>query len=264
MRATTNNDFPNATDTATVLNDGRVLVTKRCDPTAELYDPLTGSFSATGPMTVTRGRASATRLLDGRVLIAGGSNCGNAVTGGTWPSAEIFDPQTATFSPTGSMGTPRASHTATLLADGRVLIAGGITGPPPAVAFQVVFASYQGGSYQDGHLAATAGDSTLASAEVYDPVSGTFSPTGSMSHFRNGHTATLLQDGHVLVVGGGGEGYDLATAELYDPVAGTFSTTGSMAKPPLASRSDAARGRSRPDHRGPVAERHNLCLCRAV
>ena len=218
-------------DTATVLTDGRVLVTRACDPTAELYDPLTGTFSATGPMTVTRSGTSATRLLDGRVLITGGYNCGNAETEGLWASAELFDPQTATFSPTGSMAAPRAGHTATLLADGRVLITGGSTGAPPPVAFQVVFASYQGGSDPSGHLAAVAGYNMLASAEVYDPTTGTFTPTGSMSRWRDVHTSTLLQDGRVLVVGGNDEWpASLTSAELYDPTAGTFSDTGSLVK----------------------------------
>jgi Tol biopolymer transport system component len=211
-------------ETATVLPDGRILVTISCSAAAELYDPTTGTFSPTGSLTATRGGETATLLRDGRVLIVGGGSCGDAEHDGIWASAELYDPRTGTFHATGSMGTPRARHTATLLADGRVLITGGITGQSPVASVSVVFASYH-----DPTTAMTAESNTLSSAEVYDPVTGTFSRTGSMRDFRDRHTATLLGDGRVLVVGGGGEGYAARTsAELYNPTTGTFSRTGSM------------------------------------
>jgi len=211
-------------ETATLLADGRVLVTGDCSTAVELYDPTTGTFSRTGSLTATRLGKTATLLQDGHVLITGGYNCGDAEHAGIWASAELYDPATGTFSATGSMSTPREFHTATLLADERVLITGGITGQSPVASVSVVFASYE-----HAMTAVTAESITLSSAEVYDPKTGAFSRTGSMGDFRNSHTATLLGDGRVLVVGGGGEGYASRTsAELYDPATGTFRSTGSM------------------------------------
>jgi Tol biopolymer transport system component len=210
-------------ETATLLADGRVLVTGGCSTDVELYDPETGTFSQTGSLTAIRGGKTATLLQDGRILITGGYNCADAEHAGIWASAELYDPTTGSFRPTGSMGTAREFHTATLLADGRVLMSGGITGASPLATRSVVLASYQ-----DAVTAETSSN-VLSSAELYDPATGTFSRTGSMSNFRDHHTATLLQDGRVLVVGGGGEGYASRTsAELYDPATGTFGPTGSM------------------------------------
>ena len=116
-------------ETATLLADGRVLFAGGCGTAAEVYDPATGTFSPTGSLAQVRASATATRLHDGRVLFAGGYNCAAAGQDGMWASAELYDPTTGTFSPTGSMAAPRSQHTATLLADGRVLIAGGLSGP---------------------------------------------------------------------------------------------------------------------------------------
>ena len=159
-------------ETATLLVDGRVLVSGGCSTSAEVYDPAAGTFSPTGTLTATRGGGTATRLQDGRVLLTGGYNCGKAGEDGIWASAELYDPASGTFSPTGSMTTPREFHTATLLTDGRVLITGGISGDSPRTA-AVTLASYRTAETSSG---------VLATAEVYDPSTGTFSKTGSMSH----------------------------------------------------------------------------------
>jgi Galactose oxidase, central domain len=126
-----------------------------------------------------------------------------------------------TFASTGSMHTPRAFHTATLLNNGQVLVAGGLC------------------SHSTQCSTATA----LASAELYNPATGQWTVTGSMSTARYEHTATLLGNGEVLVTGGssgpagGGGTVSLASAELYNPSTGTWSTTGSM---PLAVESPGA------------------------
>ena len=189
--------------TATLLSDGRVLVVGgmgTSGTSAELYDPKTGTFSPTGSTATARVGDTATRLSDGRVLVVGGLGHVGSLGGGV-ASAELYDPKTGTFGPTGSMMSARYQHTATLLADGRVLIVGGWenSGEP------------------------------LASAELYDPKTASFGPTGSMTGARHSHTATLLSDGRVLIVGGvGSKGSNLSTAELYDPTTSTFSPTGSM------------------------------------
>ena len=119
-------------------------------------------------------------------------------------TAELFDENSGIFTTTkGSMQTPRYSHTATLLQHGRVLVTGG-----------------QGGTANEA----------LATAEVFDPATGTFSPTtGSMEMTRSFHTAALLHDGTVLVAGGtDAGGHSLSAAELFDPATGIFTTTADM------------------------------------
>jgi hypothetical protein len=204
--------------TAARLTDGRVLVAGGnpggwdfAGPliaSAELYDPTTGTFGPTGSMTTARDVHTATLLLDGRVLITGGEDRFRHPLA----TAETYDPKTGTFSPTGSMKAARDLHVATLLADGRVLVTGGTP-----------FGIYN-----------SDGGQVLASAEVYDPKTGTFSPTGSMAVPRASHTATLLKDGRVLVIGGAKANVDgtgtigVASAELWNPKTGKFTTTGSM------------------------------------
>jgi Galactose oxidase, central domain len=189
-----------------LLRDGRVLVAGGLVydgskdvylSSAEIYDPATNTFMQSGSLHTAREHATATVLADGRVLIAGGDQWVNGRTGVALDSAEIYDPVTSLFSVTGSLHLDRLDGTATLLADGRVLFAGG-------------------GDYKGGYL---------SQAETYDPSTGKFSYTGSMIAARAGHTATLLLDGRVLVTGGGDQP---ASSELYDPSTGKFSRTGDM------------------------------------
>ncbi|MGH9223224.1 MAG: Kelch repeat-containing protein [Acidimicrobiales bacterium] len=179
-------------------------------PTADLYNPTPGVWSATGGMKIRRTAHTATRLLNGRVLVAGGLDqqaSGVAVHA----TAELYRPITQTWTLTDELGTPRALHSATRLLDGRVLVAGGFSD------FDV-----------------------LASAELYDPLSKTWSPVGNMAVGRYGHTATLLANGDVLAVGGhSGSGLALATAELFDSSSGAWAPASSMAT--LRSYHQAAR-----------------------
>jgi len=165
-----------------------------------------GAFTPTGNLTTQRTGHTATLLTSGNVLIAGGS----AILAGSpvWASAELYDPLTSTFTLNGGMTTPRAGHTATLLPDGKVLIAGG-------------YSSQEMGSL--GNL--------LARAELYDPSTNSFTVTGTMTRPRQGHTATLLNTGKVLITGGESSVPSVieSSAELYDPLTGTFAATGSMA-----------------------------------
>ena len=201
--------------TATRLLDDRVLVAGGAcclgaPASAEIYDPASGTWSATGPMTERRGGHTATLLPDGRLLVVGGSVGGPRALA----SAEIYDPATGTWSATAPLAEARSGHTATLLPDGRVLVAGG---------FVLV-----DGSSRPGR--------SLASAEIYDPATGTWSATGTMAEARGGHTATLLPDGRVLVAGGspdsvlagGGPLLTLASAELYDPIRRSWTAAASM------------------------------------
>ena len=227
--------FVHASHTATLLKTGKVLIIGWGNATAELFDPVTGTFTATGSMLEARVSHTATLLKNGKVLVTGGIQ-GAPPTTTVLAEAELYDPVTGSFLQTlGSLATLRQWHTASLLADGKVLVAGGMvdnaeTATATAELFDPttqMFTATKGplaaarGFHtatvlKDGTVLVTGGDdmtTTLASAEVYDPTAETFSPTGSMGSTRESHTATLLNDGTVLVNGGIGSGE--ATAELY-------------------------------------------------
>jgi galactose oxidase-like protein len=163
-----------------------------------------GTFTATGSMTTARTWHTATLLPNGKVLITGGAGSSDPSQSFTFASAELYDPSTGTFTATGDMTTPRLGHTATLLPNGKVLIVG-------------------------GEVCRTTSCRYLASAELYDPSTGSFTATGNMSTARWGCTVTLLNNGKVLIAGGSSAStFAFYSAELYDPSTGTFTATGSM------------------------------------
>lgn len=174
--------------TATLLPNGKVLAAGGTDDngfslaTAELYDPASGTWTATGSFSTKRTNHTATLLPNGKVLIAGGLDTfGNAQV-----SAELYDPALGTWTGTGNLNFGRAAHTATLLSNGKVLVAGGLH------------------------------NGFIASAELYDPASGTWTTTSSLNTARDFHTATLLPSGQVLISSGGSSGISFSSAELYD------------------------------------------------
>src|SRR5215475_10799323 len=193
--------------TAVLLKTGKVLVAGGCNAascntvtaTAELYDPSTGAFSATGSLSVARDYQTATLLANGNVLVAGGFG-----TSGTLAQAESYNASTGRWASAGNMSTGRSQHTATLLPNGKVLVAGGLS-PLGAI---------------------------LASAELFDPASNTWATTGSLANKRYNHTAVLLLTGRVLIAGGTGQlkraSVKLASSELFNPATGTFSATGNL------------------------------------
>ena len=196
---------------ATLLADGRVLVAGGTSTaysagttplsSVELYDPATRAWKRASAMTRRRFFHSATLLADGSVLVAGGLSA----TGTTQPtaSAELYDPKTGKWKATASMKVARWTHSATLLTDGRVLVAGGLG--PTGVA--------------------------IASAEVYDPRTGKWTATGRMHEAREA-PAVLLTNGKVLISGGfGKDKRPIGSAERYDPTTGKWSLTGIMAGP---------------------------------
>ena len=182
------------------LNDGRVIVAGGADigvvATVEVYDPSLGEFTLTGEMNESRGLFTLTVLSDGTVLAAGGASKNTQDTDSgelNRNSAEIWDPATSEWAIISPMNVARASHTANLLEDGRVLVVGGM-GP-------------------------------LTSAEIYDPSTDTWTLTSELSKGRQLHTAHLLDNGELIVIGGSNT---LAETEVYDIESGQWSVGPSL------------------------------------
>jgi hypothetical protein len=231
-----------------VLANGEVLVAGGCTAydangclavttKAEIYNPATGTWTATGALRGARHAMTATRLPSGKVLVAGGATAsmdalnsteiydptaktwtlglkmitarsdyaslmlgtgkvlftgGENINGVSIKNAELYNPSSGTFTATGNMTATREEHTAVLLANGNVLASGG------------------------NKITLTA-QTPLASAELYNPATGTWTATGSMSHARSGHTSTVLHNGNVVNAGGSDANNELDSAELYTP-----------------------------------------------
>jgi N-acetylneuraminic acid mutarotase len=202
--------------TATLLDDGQVLVAGGgcngsgygCDAgsflatlrSAELYNPATGTWAKTGSMKDGRESFTATLLQNGQVLATGGfNNCDDDFCSDT-NTAELYNPTTGTWTQTGSMQGAREQHTATLLPSGRVLVVGG---------------------RNEGGFCCSPFE--YSSAELYNPATGTWTPTASMAAKHAGQTATLLPGGWVLVTGGGTQ-----VAEIYEPGPGIWVSPGAL------------------------------------
>jgi N-acetylneuraminic acid mutarotase len=163
------------------------------------------SWTFTGNLNAARRGQTATLLLNDKVLVAGGFFDVDAGQDQTPTTAELYDPATGTWGNTGNLNGGHVFHTATLLTNGKVLVAGGF---PCGNAFDC--------------------SGTNGSSELYDPATGTWSKVGNLNTGHSGHTATLLQDGRVLIVGGGVGLFTFSGAELYDPANGTWSITDSL------------------------------------
>lgn len=246
--------------TATALPDGEVLVAGGVDnadnalDSAEIYNPINGTWRYTGSFGGPRFFHAATRLADGQVLIVGGSNDDFFLTaiGG----AALYDPAHGTWSGVGGLDTPRAQSTATLLANGDVMVAGGFdnlyntqptlqhvsyaladlfdpnTGWRATTPMNARRYDHTATLLPSGEVLVTGGydlnaKAQLASTERYDPATRTWQAAASMRNARTAHTATRLSDGRVLVVGGyGADNSPLASAELLEPAtlpAGTIT-----------------------------------------
>ena len=203
--------------TATILTNGKILAAGGTNngvalTSAELYNSAVGTWASTGSMSVARSHARAILLPNGSVLVMGG--CVNDCLSATTNGAELYNPNTGTFTATGSMVQARAEFGVALLANGQVLVAGGCT------AYDV-----------NGCLV------TTNRAEIYNPATGSWKATGALRGARHAMTATLLTTGKVLVAGGATAAMDaLNSSEIYDPAAKTWTLGAKM----VTARSDYA------------------------
>jgi uncharacterized protein YjbI with pentapeptide repeats len=196
---------PRAEHAATLLANGKVLITGGNDNTgtalasAEIFDPVANTFTATThAMNSVRQAHHADLLPNGKVLISGGLDTNN----NSLASAEIYDPVADTFTLTGTMTTARGNHSSALLYTGQILVAGGLTGPGTGLVL-------------------------TPTAELYNPGTGTFTPTASMSIARGHYAGIVLGDGTDFISGGATLPAG-TNADIYNPVTGTFSVSGNF------------------------------------
>jgi fibronectin type 3 domain-containing protein len=236
--------FGRVAHTSTLLPGGKVLVVAGDDPIyvnannqaggmVEIFDPTTGTWSGTNNYPDPVQGHTATLLSNGKVLVTGGvtpvnNNTVPAIPAYVLAAAQLFTPATETWAPAAPMGAVRYGHTATLLPNGKVLVTGGLDAP------------------------ATGGGVARASAELYDPASGTWANAPSMGSARTNHSALLLPNGKVLVFGAAPAS---TSAELYDPTTNTWAAAAPMATPRIcgSNRGTAASGTLLADGRVLVA-----------
>jgi parallel beta-helix repeat protein len=248
--------------TATLMADGKVMLAGGRDGVGasviihshiELYDWSTGAFIEKGDMTIAREEHTAVGMPDGKVLITGGTTYGTPLTTGT-DNAELYVPaEPAKFKKIGDLATERLFHMAATLPGGDVIVVGGLDGDDNVIASIERFSPatgqiatvatlptsrmFQSTTLLDDGTVLIAGGSpdngatVLDTALIYDPSNDSLTPTtGPLGTARWGHTATLLQDGRVLIASGtGSSDTPLASTEIYDPVAKTFSSSDSLA-----------------------------------
>ncbi|MBJ6760081.1 hypothetical protein JGU66_04855 [Myxococcaceae bacterium JPH2] len=227
------------------LQDGRVLVVGGYNPSVEVYDPATGTWSQTGAAPASFHRPTATLLSNGKVLVVGGTDVG--------VTTALFDPASGTWTTPAPLSTARYHHTATLLGNGKVLVTGGASGEyggaalgsaelyDPATgawtaagSLGTARAHHTATLLSNGKVLVSGGEGAsgrLTSAELYDPATGTWTAAGALGTARADHSATVLANGQVLVSGGAADGEPSTRAELYDPATGTWSATGAMSQP---------------------------------
>lgn len=238
-------------DTATLLDDGRVLVigdfaSPQNWSGAELYDPRKDSWSSTAYLADKRRWHAASVLPSGDVIATGGLQRDGSIL----HTAELFDPHTNMWQSIAAMHFPRAYHTATVLADGRLLIVGGVGDNLRALSTAEIYDHdtkvwniidapdkprilHAASLMHDGRVLVSGGadavtrfTSPYQGAEIYSPTTNTWAPGAEMSANRSGHSSTLLQDGRILIVGGKDEKSNLASAELYDPDSNDWEEAG--------------------------------------
>ena len=245
--------------TATTLQDGTVLIAGGFDKTgttdtAEIYDPASGTFSSTtGSMKTPHAFHAAVLLADGKVLLAGGLNGTTLLA-----SAELYDPVSETFSATaGPLNSARDDFAAIPLADGRALLAGGAGASssldsaelydPASSTFSFTTNNMSIGRWMpsaaplaDGNAIVGAGSSAfpsaspeVASVDLFDASTNTFSPTGALHIARMGAAAVVLPGGAPLILGGEDDqgnngGNSEPSGEIYNPTTGTFTVTGGL------------------------------------